>query len=222
MRYFLLFISLSFAMTTGCATSKTAEGTKDRKEAVYKSGEVSESGNDVVSETGKDGFPKWLKWPRHGLKSGMIAGVGISNLAPVSDLEAAKSEAELVARNRIAQEIETNIRSTVTKASQTSIDSSDGATKKVSFKKLNEEDISNIVAKRIVGARIDEWFMVNADGKEDMFNVNTVYVRIILDMDIKALAEDLGTHEGLTDEEKSVFADSLRQRFMGDEAAGAQ
>lgn len=165
--------------------------------------------DDIKSERHSSGYPKWMMMPRDGLPDGMIAGVGRSDIADV-DVEAAKSEAELIARNKIAQELETNIRSTVTRDSTAA---SEGRDKAASFAKINEEKISNIVAKRIVGSRVHEYIFYNKDGKEDPINPKTVFVRVILNVDVKALAEDLGDNT-LSEDEKALFADSLRERFV--------
>lgn len=188
----LLLFFAAFSMLQACAAFRP----------------VSESGNDVVSERFEDGFPKWVDMPRHGLKEGMIGGVGRSDLADV-DVEAAKSEAELIARNKIAQELETNIRSVVTRQTATASKSRDAAAK---YQKMNEERISNVVSKRIVGSRVDEYLFFDKAGKVDRTNPKTVYVRVILDLDIKALAVDLGANE-LTPEEQEAFTEVLRKEF---------
>lgn len=170
---------------------------------------VSESGNDVVSARFDDGFPKWVDMPRHGLKEGMIGGVGRSDLADV-DVESAKSEAELIARNKIAQELESNIRSVVSR--ETANANAKTRSEAAKFKKINEERISNIVSKRIVGSRVDEYLYINTLGKVDRVNPKTVYVRVILDVDIKSLATDLGANE-LTEAEQAAFTQVLVEEF---------
>ena len=162
---------------------------------------VSPSGNGVVSEKFDDGFPKWYDMPRNGLPAGMIAGVGRSDIADV-DVEGAKSEAETIARSKIAEELETNI----VKSANSSFST---ASKKP---RAFDETIKSVVAKRIVGARVDEFQYFNKAGKQDRIAPKTVLVRIILDIDIKALATDLGSLD-MSDQEKKIFTGALAENF---------
>lgn len=183
---------LLFLWVAGCATR----------------GPISDSGNDVVSRRLENGLPQWIFMPRSGLKDTMIGGVGTSHLADV-DIESAKSEASLMARNNLAKELESNIRSVISTEAAI-LSKKRSSTSKL--QKLMEERMSNVIAKRIVGSRVDEYVYLNEEGKADFVNPKTVTVRVILDVDIKGLATDLGANE-MTKEEQDAFSAALRNAF---------
>ena len=58
-----------------------------------------------------------------------------------------------------------------------------------------ETKIVQRAAKRMVGVRNKEYFYVNKDGKPDRVSPKKIFVRAILTIDNKELAEDLGAIE---------------------------
>ena len=137
----------------------------------------------------EDEMPVWINDPRSGLEEATIAGVG-SDQAADADVESSKQAAEAIASEKVAQELEKKIVSMFEKQIIRK-----KAGKKVQFSERINSSIKQLVAKKMVGVRYQEYYYLNADGKPDRINPKTIYVRAVLDAENKALAEDLGAIE---------------------------
>ena len=158
---------LGFAMLGGCATTE----------------------RQGVTVSKEDEMPVWINDPRSGLEEATIAGVG-SDQAADADVESSKQAAEAIASEKVAQELEKKIVSMFEKQIIRK-----KAGKKVQFSERINSSIKQLVAKKMVGVRYQEYYYLNADGKPDRINPKTIYVRAVLDAENKALAEDLGAIE---------------------------
>ncbi len=142
-----------------------------------------------VTVSKEDEMPVWINDPRSGLEEATIAGVG-SDQAADADVESSKQAAEAIASEKVAQELEKKIVSMFEKQIIRK-----KAGKKVQFSERINSSIKQLVAKKMVGVRYQEYYYLNADGKPDRVNPKTIYVRAVLDAENKALAEDLGAIE---------------------------
>tara|TARA_Y100001954_G_C15591192_1_gene493292 strand:+ start:146 stop:718 length:573 start_codon:yes stop_codon:yes gene_type:complete len=142
-----------------------------------------------VTVNKEDEMPVWINDPRSGLEEATIAGVG-SDQAADADVESSKQAAEAIASEKVAQELEKKIVSMFEKQIIRK-----KAGKKVQFSERINSSIKQLVAKKMVGVRYQEYYYLNADGKPDRINPKTIYVRAVLDAENKALAEDLGAIE---------------------------
>ena len=137
----------------------------------------------------EDQLPVWINDPRAGLEEATIAGVGIDRDAD-TDPEIAKQAAQLMASDQVAQELEKKIVSILEKQVARVRKG-----KKAKFSEKINASIKQLVAKKMIGVRYQEYYYLNKDGQPDRVNPKVVYVRAVLDATNKELAEDLGSIE---------------------------
>ncbi len=123
------------------------------------------------SATAKNEVPAWLDWPCQDQPPDAICAVGESDFAAV-DIEAAKTDAEVAAKNRIADQLNAKIARLVTRVRVVLKDFNTG-------KAIGQSGISDanqtFTEQTLKGLRYTEYFY-----HPSRFNAQKVFVRAIL------------------------------------------
>jgi len=150
--------------------------------------------------------PKWAKKPHDGLRLGLIGGVGVSNFADV-DENAAKAAAELDARTDLSQQLKNIVLVALDQTKDASAS-------------LFKEKIRAKIGNRLIGSYPDEYEYLNKAGKPDGLNPKTIYVRIVLDVEVNLTSigqelKSIGMSDELCEQVVKNISDSIANKVKG-------
>jgi uncharacterized coiled-coil protein SlyX len=136
------------------------------------------SGTPVTEE----GVPVWVDNACHGQPKEAICAVGQSDFA-AADVEAAKTDAETAAKNRIVDQLQANVGRLTERLSSVMKDLANGKT----YGKRTLKDINqNFTEMTLTGLRYESYHYL-----PDRLHPEVVYVRAILTVDTNKMSEDI-------------------------------
>jgi hypothetical protein len=165
-----------------------------------------------------DGLPNWIDDCGVGLEKGTICAVAESDFA-ATDVEAAKTDAEIAAKNRISDQLSTKVGRLQERVQNVVKDLSRGkAMGERSLKDINQ----NFVERELVGLRYESYFFY-----PNRVNPTKVWVRATLTVDDAAYSQQIvdsmmqsAMAEGieLKHEEAQARFDAVRKAYLQEEA----
>jgi hypothetical protein len=140
--------------------------------------EVNEAKEKRIAD---DGLPDWYDDPMVGLPKGALGGIGESGLAAM-DVEMAKTEAETIARGKVAEQLQVKVTKVVERSAQVMQDLSGG--KPVAEKTMRDMQ-QDRVNQGLVGIRYEYFYY------PDRIEPTKIYVRATLDVDDAEMSRKL-------------------------------
>jgi|SRR4051812_36084731 hypothetical protein len=177
---------------------------------------------DKDRETLSDGLPAWVDAPCAGAPKDAICAVAESDFA-TADVEAAKVDAEMVCKNRIADQISTRVSRLTERLSSAMKDLSAGRTVgERTLKDINQ----NFQELTLNGLRFDDYFYwpTRAEPKK-------VYVRALVTVDSNRMSQDIvnamlaGAMRDkleLKHEEAQQRFEAVRKQYLDEERKAAE
>lgn len=175
--------------------------------------EVNEAKEKRIAD---DGLPDWYDDPMVGLPKGALAGIGESGLAEM-DVEMAKTEAETIARGKVAEQLQVKVTKVVERSASVMQDMAGG--KPVAEKTMRDMQ-QDRVNQGMVGIRYEYFYY------PDRIEPKKIYVRATLDVDDAEMSRqlidqvvDAAKAEGLEvkHEEAMVRLDKVRNDYLAEE-----
>ena len=166
----------------------------------------------------KEGLPVWVDTPCSGIDGGTtLCAVGESDFAR-ADVEAAKTDAETAAKNRIAEQLQAKNGRLVERLSSAMKDLANGRT----YGERTIKDINrNFSETTLTGLRFDAYHFI-----PDRLSPQRVFVRALLSVDTNKMSEDIASamlssaaQEKLEfkHEEAQQRFDAVRRRYLDEE-----
>lgn len=167
----------------------------------------------------EEGLPIWVDRPCDGQPAGTICAVGESDFA-AADVEAAKTDAETAAKNRIMDQLQAKVGRLTERLNSAMKDLANGRV----YGERTLKDINrNFTEMTLTGLRYESYHYL-----PDRLNPQKVYVRVLLSVDTNKMSEDIAAAMMTSAaEEKLEFKheeaqqrfDEVRREYLRDEAA---
>lgn len=163
----------------------------------------------------EDGLPVWIDRPCDGEDPETICAVGSSDFA-AADVEAAKADAETVAKNQVADQLQTRVTRLTERANTVMQELGGKPVGEKTFKDINR----NFNEREIVGLRYVEYFYY-----PDRVSPEKVYVRAVLNQDSAKFSQDVidamakaGAEElELSHEEAMLRLQAVREEYLAEQ-----
>ena len=173
-------------------------------------------------EVTKEGLPVWVDQPCSGLDAATtLCAVGESDFA-AADVEAAKTDAETAAKNRIAEQLQAKNGRLVERLSSAMKDLANGRT----YGERTVKDINrNFSETTLTGLRFDAYHFI-----PDRLSPQRVFVRALLSVDTNKMAQDISAamlssaaqdRLEFKHEEAQQRFDAVRRQYLEEEGGKA-
>jgi hypothetical protein len=170
------------------------------------------------TETTSSGMPKWVRQCSAGLPARTICAAGESDLA-AADVEAAKTDAEISAKNRLVDQLQTKVGRLQERAVSAMKDLSDG---RVLGERTLKDINQNFVEQKLIGLKYVEYFYY-----PDEVEPKKIFVLATVDVNDAQIAADvLGALQAsakaerleMKHEEAQQRFDKVRKEYLEEEA----
>lgn len=137
--------------------------------------------SSAKKDVGEDGLPNWIDFPCDGQAPETICAVGSSDFA-AADVEAAKTDAQTVAKNQIADQLQAEVRGLTERYNTVMAKVGGKPVGQRSLKQINQ----NVTDTTIVGLRYVEYHYMPTRAEPEK-----VWVRAILTSDSNKFSQDV-------------------------------
>lgn len=180
------------------------------------------SSPEIRTRTADDGLPVWLSQPCADMPVEALCAVGESDFAAI-DVEAAKTDAETAAKNRIADQVQAEVGRLTERLSSAMKDLAQGRIYgQRSLKDINQ----NFQQLSLRGLRYTEYFF-----HPDRVNPKKIWVRAVVTIDSNKLSQEI-MNAMLADaaadkleikhEDAMLRFDAVRQQYLNEKKAAHQ